>query len=228
MIDIRISRNLLLAFAVMFSGALLADTAASTDMDGLELLEKDRRGEIYVAPDVSWEGYEKIILEDVVVAFRKDWLRDQNRSRKSLSNRVTTSDMERIKSNVADLFDEVFVEELAERGNWPLVNESAEDTLRIKPYIVDLDVYAPDIRGAGGTRSYADSAGKMTLKLEIYDSASGAVLARASNRQESQDRGYVTWATAGSNKAEARIMLQKWAKALNLRLREATGTDSGD
>ena len=228
MIHNRLISALMASVFVLCPAAVLAESDTGPNIDGLELVEKDRRGEIYAARDVDWSTYKKIKFEDVTVAFRKNWLRDQNHGRKSLSNRVTANDAERIRNDLASLFEEVFIKELTEKGDWVIVEESAEDVLLIKPSIVDLDVYAPDIQGASRTRSYTDSAGKMTLKLELYDSATGAILALASNRQESPDRGYVTWATKGSNKAEARAILQKWAKALDRRLSEATGKAAVD
>ena len=228
MIHNRLISALMASVFVLCPAAVLAESDTGPNIDGLELVEKDRRGEIYAARDVDWPTYKKIKFEDVTVAFRKNWLRDQNHGRKSLSNRVTANDAERIRNDLAALFEEVFTEELTEKGDWVIVEESAEDVLLIKPSIVDLDVYAPDIQGASRTRSYTDSAGKMTLKLELYDSATGAILALASNRQESPDRGYVTWATKGSNKAEAGAILQRWAKALDRRLSEATGKAAVD
>ena len=228
MIRKRLISSLLVCVIASSPATLLAQSDAAPNIDGLELVEKDRRGEIYAARDVDWSTYKKIKFEDVTVAFRKNWLRDQNHGRKSLSNRVTANDAERIRNDLASLFEEVFTEELTEKGDWVIVEESAEDVLLIKPSIVDLDVYAPDIQGASRTRSYTDSAGKMTLKLELYDSATGAILALASNRQESPVRGYVTWATKGSNKAEAGAILQRWAKALDRRLSEATGKAAVD
>ena len=73
----------------------------------------------------------------------------------------------------------------------------------------------------GITKSYTDQAGRMTLILEIYDSQSGDMIAKASNRQDAPRYGYVRWANSVSNTAEARRMLQRWANMLIERLEEA-------
>jgi hypothetical protein len=84
--------------------------------------------------------------------------------------------------------------------------------LRIAPHIVDLDVYAPDTRNSPGmTRSYTESMGRMTLKLEMYDSVTGDLIATASDRREAPRRNYMQWTTSVSNRAEAQRMLQRWA-----------------
>lgn len=205
-----------------------AEPAEQELVDGLLLVDKDQRGEIYAAPNVDWSVYRKIQLEEVDVAFRKDWLRDQNRGRRSLSERVTASDMDRIRDGMTALFAEVFVDELTTKGGWETVEAAGEDVLRIKPHIVDLDVYAPDVRGTMNSRSYTDSSGKMTLKLELFDSETGALLARATDRKEDRHRGYMEWTTRVSNTSEARMMLRQWAQALNQRLTEATGRNTSD
>lgn len=200
--------------------ALATEEVREVSTDGLTLVEKDSRGAIYADAGVDWPVYSKIMLDDATVAFRRNWQRDQNRNRAA---RVRTSDIERIKSDLAQLFDDVFKKELGENGSFEIVETAGEDVLRITPHIVDLDIYAPDVSSSMNSRSYTDSAGRMTLKLELYDSETGDLIAVASDRRESPDRGYAQWANRVSNTAEARRMLEQWAKALNERLGEATG-----
>jgi hypothetical protein len=59
--------------------AVAKDEPPSVSLDGLELVEKDRRGEIYADPDIDWGVYGQIILDPATVAFRRNWQRDQNR-----------------------------------------------------------------------------------------------------------------------------------------------------
>jgi len=200
--------------------SMAEDAAPDISTDGMQLVDKDSRGEIYADPGVDWSVYSKIMLDDASVAFRKNWQRDQNRNRAS---RVSTADMEKIKSSLATLFDEVFIKELQDNGGFEIVQAAGEDVLRITPHIVDLDVYAPDTRSSMNSRSYTDSSGRMTLKLELRDSETGDLIAAASDRRESPYRGYAQWTTSVSNKADARRMLQKWAVGLRERLTEATG-----
>jgi hypothetical protein len=192
-------------------------------MEGLELVEKDSRGEIYADPGVDWSVYSKINLQEATVAFRRHWQRDQNRYDPW---KVKNKDVEKIKSGLAELFHEVFSEELSTNGGYTITEETGDDVMTIKPAIVDLDVYAPDTMTAGRSRSFAESAGKMTLKLEIHDSVSGDLLAKASDRREAPRYGHAQWATSVSNTAEARRMLQRWATGLRKRLDEASSSKS--
>ena len=61
----------------------------------------------------------------------------------------------------------------------------------------------------------------MTLKLEIYDSVTGDLIAKASDRREAPRRSYLQWTNSVSNNAEARRMLQRWAVDLRERLDKA-------
>jgi hypothetical protein len=58
----------------------------------------------------------------------------------------------------------------------------------------------------------------MTLKLELYDSVTGDLLAAAGARRESPYRGYLQWTTSVSNRADADRMLTQWAVSLRKRL----------
>jgi hypothetical protein len=119
------------------------------------------------------------------------------------------------------LFDSVFIEELTKDGGYDITEESADNVMRITPRIVDLDVYAPDTMTPGISRSYTESAGRMTLKLEIYDSVTSDLVATASDRREAPRRNYLQWTNSVSNSAEARRMLQRWAVDLRERLDQA-------
>jgi hypothetical protein len=205
-------------------GAIFAsdNSAPEISMEGLELVEKDRRGEIYADPGIDWSTYQRIMLDEATVAFRKNWQRDQNRGQ---SFKVRTKDMERIKGELSALFGEVFAEELA-KGGYAMASEIEADVLRIAPHIVDLDVYAPDTRGsATRTTTYAEQAGRMTLRLDIFDSVTGDMVAKASDRQEAPRRGYMQWTNSATNRAEARRMIEKWAKEFRTRLDQARHGD---
>ncbi len=220
MIQKTLLSSILIAGMAAASAAAFADPQApEISLDGLELVEKDRRGEIYAEPGVDWSTYSRIQLDKATVSFRKNWMRNQNRSRPF---KVKAEDMERIKAELSDLFDQVFSKELSEKGDYTITTESTDDVMRITPRIVDLDVYAPDTRSPGITYSFTEQSGRMTLKLEIYDAVTGDLIAAASDRQESPRRGYYQWTTSVSNRADARRMLERWAKDLRKRLEKAS------
>ena len=66
----------------------------------------------------------------------------------------------------------------------------------------------------------------MTIKLAIFDSVTGDIVATLRHRQDAPRRGYMQWTTSASNRAEARLMLEKWASGLVERLDEARAMSS--
>ena len=185
--------------------------------EGMVLVKDSRLAIVYADPGADLSIYRRIWLKDTTVALKKNWQRDQNRG---YSFKVRDSDMEKIKHDIATVFREVFTTELLD-GGFELTEEAAEDVLIVKPAIVDLDINAPDIQHATRSMSFSESAGEMTLNLELFDSVSNDKIARATDRQRDFQRGYIEWRTSVSNRADARRMIRPWAKALTDALDEA-------
>ncbi len=190
-------------------------------VEGLKRIENPKNlAIVYAEPGADLSQYDRVYLVEPYVAFKKNWQRDQNRG----TIKVRTSDMDRIKVNVKELFMEVFTEEL-EKGGYELANERAEDVLIVKPAIIDLDVNAPDIMSAGRSNTYTDHAGSMTLYLELYDSETDDLLAKALDPKADRRAGFMQWQTGPANRAAAKRMMQPWAEALRKgldRAREGT------
>ncbi|MFC1776997.1 DUF3313 family protein [Pseudomonadota bacterium] len=171
---------------------------------------------VYAEPGATLEQYKRIYLAEPYVAFKKNWQRDQNRGHV----KVSSKDMERIKNEVKQLFVEVFTEEL-QKGGYEMATERAEDVLIVKPAIIDLNVNAPDVMSAGRSMTYTTTAGSMTLYLELYDSETDDLLAKALDPTYDRDSGYMQWQTKVSNRAAGKRMMRPWAEALRKGLDEA-------
>ena len=217
-------KKVLLILSIVFLGIVsLTATAKSKKeipeytVEGLKLVPNSKNmALVYAEPGADLSQYGRVYLTEPYVAFKKNWKRDHNRG----ALRVTSSDMERIKKSVAELFMEIFTEEL-EKGGYTLADERAEDVLIVKPAIIDLDVKAPDVRAAGRTNTFTTSAGSMTLYLELYDSETGDLLAKALDAKGDRDSGFMEWQTKSANYAAAKRMMRPWAEALRKALDEA-------
>lgn len=217
-----LNRISLVILALVISVAAISPAWAKKDLpavndEGMQLVKDSELATVYADPGADLSIYNHIWLEDASVAFKKNWQRDQNRG---VRFKVKTKDMERIQEDVATLFREVFTKELLD-GGYELTTAEGEDVLIVKPSIVDLDVIAPDIKSAGREYAYSESAGEMTLNLELFDSVTGDKIVKATDRQRDFRRGYVEWRTSVSNRADARRMMTVWAKALRSTLDEA-------
>ncbi len=191
--------------------------------DGLELLPDRKVAAAWVKPGADFSTYDRILILDTYVAFKKNWVLMHN---SGSVQRVTNRDVERMKRDMAELFREVFVKALDTEGGYPVVESADTDVLLLRPGIIDLDVTAPDLKTASRTYSYAASAGEATLYLELFDSVSGEILARVLDRKTAGNRsGFMQWTNAVSNRAAAEEILGEWAGLLKKRLDEVHGKE---
>lgn len=209
--------------AALFSASALAWKSYPDETDdGLDRVKSKKVDAFYFKEGASLKGYQKVFLEECSVAFRKNWLRDQNSDRASVSNRVKTEDMNKIQEELAEIFKEQFNREL-ERGGYEVVDADGEDVLLLRPSIVDLDVYAPDIsmRQAGVVNTYTTSSGEMTLKLDLLDSSTNSLVGRIIDKREDRDTGYIQHTNSITNRADAQRIVSSWARILRKALDDA-------
>jgi hypothetical protein len=193
--------------------------------DGLRLQADSKFQQLYLLPDADLSSYTALGLADCDVAFRKNWLRDQNSSRLDLGNRVTQQDVDKIKDRLGDHCVNYFRQALLESPAYTLVDTfgEGESVLGVKPGIINLDIHAPDVMSPGMSRSYTTSSGEMTLSLELLDGTTGQTLARIVDRRRGMDTGRLEWTNGVTNRADADRTLKRWAGMLREGLDKATG-----
>lgn len=201
--------GLLIALAPVIGFA--QDDEEPLTWDGLVAVEESAVHAAFINPDADFSVFSRISILEPHVAFRSNWRRDQNRSR---SRNVSANDMDRIKSDVAGLLKDVFIDQL-EAAGYEVVNYAGDDVLVLRPAIIDLDVTAPDARSAGRSRTYTASTGAATLLLELFDSTTGQILGRAIDRRTAgRSRGFATASNRVTNRADARREFRAWADKL--------------
>ncbi|MFC1690097.1 DUF3313 family protein [Pseudomonadota bacterium] len=214
---------LLLTLSVIATPAVLAKTQELPQVteDGLHLVPDSNMAIVYAEPGADLAQYKRVKLLDAHVAFKKNWARDQRRN-SAMPLNVTSNDVERIKKSLSQEFHEVFKETL-ENGGYEVVDESGEDVLLIRPAIINLDISAPDTPRGGRSRTYTSSAGEMTLYIELYDSITGDLIAKALDRRvDNPNRsGFYTWTNSVTNKSAGRRILKGWSGILLDALNEA-------
>ena len=210
---------ILVLFLIGSSVASSADEKGSekgmVTTDGLTVVKSTRDTEMQVKHGVNWSEYTKYQISPVEVSFRKDWKRDYNSNRMSLSQQVTDEDMARIKKTVGKIVYDAFDKALQKEGGFTKVDEADSKTLLFKPRIINLDLYAPDIEHSPVySETYVRQAGKATLFLEVYDAVSGEILARWVDTREDPDNGYYQWANRITNMNRVAGIADSWARRL--------------
>lgn len=213
----------LLAFS-MSVAVSAKDKLPEVDSDGLHLVKDRQVYAAYAKPGTDLGIYDKVMLVGCFVDFVKDWQKDYNMEQVNLDGRVTDKDAEEIKTRLANEFAKVFTKVLTKNG-FPVVTESAPDVLLLRPALINVDVAAPWIPTAAPEGQLVNSAGGMTLYLEMYDSATDTLIARVVDPQ-ADDNDLTRVANSVTNKAAADLILTHWADLLVKHLGAATQSKS--
>ncbi len=218
--SLRIYSFIMLLGLLVSSVAMAKEEPPKVTEDGLHLKEDSKFGLVYINPDAVFTGYRRIILLEPYIAFKKDWKRDQNRSARG-ARRVSDKTMEDISTRLAAEFNIIFAEVLEENDGYELVEETGEDVLILRPAIINLDVTAPDLKTSGRSTTYAQSAGEMTLYLEVFDSLTNSLIGKAYDRGQDRQSSFLTWHNSATNTSAARRILRGWSETLREGLDEA-------
>ena len=213
----QIALSLGLAALGAFTVAPSVAAEAPAEWDGMARVASKRLEFVYVRPGASLAGYKRVRLDVVKVAFDKNW--NPNRDTYSPSRRLTSTDLEAIKTNLATEFRKIFKDELA-KGGYAVTESNGEDVLLVSPAIMDLYITAPTKPTAGRGQTYVTNAGRMTLVAELRDSTSGQMLARVVDRQQAAGSGGLESSNRSFNSAEARAIIGKWARVMRQGLDE--------
>ena len=189
-------------------------SAPDTTHDGLVRLDDTEFGVVYAKPGVALDGYQRFAVHHCEVSFRKNWLRDQNSTRRSATQRVTEDDMDSIRASLAKLCEAEFLTVLADEPTYNVVGEEDADaeTLLLRPNIINLDVVAPDVQSPGISRTYTTESGEMTLFLEVADAVTGETLYRVVDRRRNLNSMRLQWSNSVTNTSDAKRILNAWGR----------------
>jgi len=212
--------------AVSISGPAIAkDKLPEVDSDGLHLVKDRKVYAAYAKPGADLSAYDKVMLVGCFVDFVKDWQKDYNMDQIGLNGRISDKDAEDIKKRLADEFAKVFTKELTKKG-FPVVTESGPGVLLLRPALINVDVVAPDVDRVGIQGTLVQSAGGMTLYMELYDSATSTLIGRVVDPQ-ADDEGLAHLANRVTNKAAADEILRHWAELLARHLGDTAHKEAG-
>ena len=135
----------------------------------------------YVKPGMSLQGYTKLMIDEVTVAYQKEPRSSRQSPGASEQNfALRPSQMDNLKS----WFHEAVVKELTKDDGYEIVDAPGPDVLRVSAYLVDLVVRVPTEKTAGRQYTRARSYGEVTLVLELHDSESEEILGRVADRRD--------------------------------------------
>jgi hypothetical protein len=171
--------------------------------DGFLLAPGSLLDELYVAPGVSLAKYRQVMIDPIEVTFRKDWRRKHEE--------LSEKDFGALQTRLAKMLRETLEKELA-RGGYTVTERPGTDVLRVRPSLENIDLVAPET--TIGVRTYARSAGEMTLRILAFDGESGALVARARDYNKDPETQILEGTDRIATNQAALRMFEKWAEAL--------------
>ena len=202
------NQNTRLPFTALACLALLgcASTQPKPDEaadDGLVRVETAMLDELFVAPNVPLAHYQRVLLDPVEIEFRDGWRQEHP----DMSDR----EFEYFKTQLTTALQETLVKELG-RGGYAIAESPAQDVLRLRVALGNVNVAAPETGGAKGTAVY--KVVEMTLHAQGFDSPSGALVARARDYEEDPEPRNLKPADRVWTLHIAQQIFAKWAQEL--------------
>jgi hypothetical protein len=195
------------------------DTSAEAEMtfDGLFPVKDSRADQAWARPDVDLTQYSKVMLQSIGIEYRPGG--ESGRTLSSRSSGGPYEVTEEQKDRFEALMRETFLDELGKSEHFTIVTEPGPDVLLVRGGLLDVVSYVPP--DPVGVRSdvYLSRVGEATIVIELRDSITEAILARAVDRRAAEQ---MTGAWQASNRVtnatEVRRMARTWARLLRERL----------
>jgi hypothetical protein len=187
---------------------------AEITYDGLHRVDRTVMDAAWVKPDLDLTGYTKLIVASGGVSFRD--VRPTN-SRRATEFPVQEQNKERLRQ----ILREEFVEELEKLDRYEFVSEPGPDVLVLVGAVIDVvSSVPPDRAGRGGV--YLSSVGQATLVIELRDSQTNEVLARAADRRAAESP-FAFEASAPMAWSQVRRLAKSWAGLVRRGLEDFNG-----
>ncbi len=188
------------------------DTSTETSYDGLVLVEKSEFASVWARPGVDTERYTKILPVGVDFHYRDVPEAPRTGAGRSRSSTQEFPIEENSRARLEENMSEVFLEELGKTDNFTITDEPGRDVVLVIGGLYDVvSNVPPDFIGQG--RIYLSRVGTATLVLQLEDSLSREVLARAVERR-SADPVFAQESNRVTNTAEVRRLARTWARML--------------
>jgi len=188
---------------------------AEITYDGLVAVDNTQYQKVWVKKDINLAGYDKMMLKGAEVDYRAVGLPGGARYYSSQQEFFPMSETAR--DNFEKIVSEAFRKELEKSKYFEIVDEPGPTTLTVMGTLIDVVSRVPP--EVSGRDVYVSSYGEATLVMELRDSMSGEILARAADRRAAEDVTAMntvstTPATAVSATMEVNRMVSRWAKLL--------------
>jgi hypothetical protein len=189
------------------------DPDAEVSYDGLHKIENSRADAAWAVPDLDFSGYTKIRFVSLGIEYREVAKKGSSSVARSQGGPFFIDDKAR--AQFEDLVDEIFSEELGKITRFQIVDESGPDTLEVGGGLLNVTSQVPPDPVGGRSVHLLTYVGDATLVLEIRDSESNRILARAVDRRAAESiGGSFRRSNTVSGSVEVKRLIRYWAVEL--------------
>ena len=200
------------------------ETGADAEMsfDGLYRVKRSRVDAAWVREDLDLSGYDKLMVKGLGIAYRAvDWTGSARTAARRGETDFPITEENRAK--LAELFREEMLGELAKNDQYTFSSTPGEDVLLLVGGLIDVVSHVPP-EDVGRSKTFLGSVGEATLVLELRDSLTGAILARAIDRRSAST--FVHESSPGTNRQDVKRLASSWGRLLRDRLDDVVSISS--
>ncbi len=196
------------------ASAPTVDTSAAAEMtfDGLYPVKNARADQAWARSDVDLTQYSKIMLQSVGVEYRPGGESGHSFAARSRGGPYEVTEEQ--KARFEATMREAFVEELAKSKHFTIVSEHGPDVLLVRGALLDVVSWVPPDPVGARSDVYLSRVGEATLVLELRDSITEAILARAVDRRAAEDVMGLQESNRVNNRTEIRRLGRTWGGML--------------
>ena len=197
------------------SGPPAIDTSpdAEVTFDGLRSVVNTRADAAWARPDTDFSVYTKVMLQGAGIEYRPGG--EAGRTTISRGRGGPYEVTESQKARLQNIVIEAFASELTESDQYEVVQEPGPDVLLVRGALLDVVSYVPPEAIEPRTNVFLSQVGEATLVIELRDSITEAILARAVDRRAAESAGgMMTASNRVTNTAEVRRLANRWARQL--------------
>lgn len=205
-----IRASLIVVLLLSFSG--LQAEITDKELSGLKLVSDSNKTQVYVKPGIDMNKYNVLALGSLNVSLDEKWLRRFNRERKSLSERLDSSDIKELTDRYAKSCEQTLKKTLAEESKFKMKKGAYTHVLRVNSAIIDLKISAPDIQTATRKSMNVSRAGQATLETRMYDGETGKLVAVIIDKKKTREYSRPFATSRSRNMFEFTEVYRDWAK----------------
>lgn len=202
-----------LACMTFFFSGCAANSTGGTDasFDGLVPITVAGLDNAWARPDANLSAYTKIMLEDADIQYQPTKAAALQYD-KPLSQ-IEYPISEEGRARLQKLLSDTFTGEMGKSELFTLVHEAGPDVLMVRISMLDVVSMLPP-EGSEPSAIFLDSVGEATLVVEIYDSQSHAILARATDRRAADSPAWKITTSRVDSWSEVEGLVASWASIL--------------